>query len=127
MSALLDSFSDESPDTFEVRMKNAGVKEGGKYIPNDCLAQSKIAIIVPYRNLKTDLDVLDVFLRYMHPFLQRQQLDYSIFVVEQAGKLHVRIASLLIAGPIAYIIFITVRSLTILSHNRHNRHRRLTI
>jgi hypothetical protein len=28
---------------------------------------------------------LDIFLHYIHPFLQRQQLDYTIFVVEQTG------------------------------------------
>ena len=28
---------------------------------------------------------LQLFLRHMHPVLQRQQLDYRIFVVEQAG------------------------------------------
>ena len=27
-----------------------------------------------------------MFLRHMHPILQRQQLDYRIFVVEQAGE-----------------------------------------
>jgi len=26
---------------------------------------------------------LSIFLKHMHPFLQKQQLDYQIFIVEQ--------------------------------------------
>ena len=29
---------------------------------------------------------LELFLFHMHPVLQRQQLDYQIFVIEQAGE-----------------------------------------
>jgi hypothetical protein len=29
------------------------------------------------------------FLSHMHPFLQRQELNYTIFIVEQAGGGHV--------------------------------------
>jgi hypothetical protein len=40
---------------------------------------------VPYRNRA---DHLAVFLRYMHPFLQRQQLSYIIIVVEQSDSIN---------------------------------------
>lgn len=64
-------------------MKEAGLKSGGRYEPSECQSRQKLAIIVPLRNRQ---DHLTVFLRYMHPFLQRQQLNYAIIVVEQSGK-----------------------------------------
>lgn len=57
--------------------------EGGHQEPLDCLAKYKIAIIVPYRDR---LSNLCTFLLNMHPFLTKQQLDYTIFIVEQFGK-----------------------------------------
>ncbi|XP_025423113.1 beta-1,4-N-acetylgalactosaminyltransferase bre-4-like isoform X2 [Sipha flava] len=54
--------------------------EGGHQEPLDCRARYKIAIIVPYRDR---LSNLCTFLLNMHPFLTKQQLDYSIFIVEQ--------------------------------------------
>ena len=41
---------------------------------------------------------LHLFLRHMHPLLQRQQLDYQIFVVEQAGSQDFNRASLMNVG-----------------------------
>ena len=43
----------------------------------------QVAIIVPYRNRT---EQLRIFLRFMHPFLQRQELLYRIFVVEQVHE-----------------------------------------
>ena len=42
----------------------------------------QVAIIVPYRNRS---EQLKIFLRHMHPFLQRQQLSYQIFIIEQVS------------------------------------------
>jgi hypothetical protein len=64
-------------------MRKAGVKVGGRYEPTECWARHKIAIVVPYRNRA---EHLTIFLRYMHPFLQRQQLNYTIIVVEQSNS-----------------------------------------
>ncbi len=55
---------------------------GGRYHPPDCQAHYKVAIIIPYRKRE---EHLQVFIQHMHPFLQRQQIDYGIFVVEQSG------------------------------------------
>lgn len=55
---------------------------GGHYQPGDCTARHKVAIIIPYRDRVNHLAVL---LHHLHPILQRQQVDYTIFVVEQAG------------------------------------------
>jgi len=57
--------------------------EGGSQMPLDCQAKYKIAIIVPYRNRLANLCS---FLLNMHPFLTKQQLDYTIFIIEQFGK-----------------------------------------
>ena len=58
------------------------LKAGGRYHPPYCRSHHKVAIIIPYRDRQ---EHLHVFLQHMHPFLQRQQLDYGIFVVEQSG------------------------------------------
>eukprot|EP00095_Tigriopus_kingsejongensis_P003318 maker-scaffold612_size124412-snap-gene-0.25 protein:Tk03318 transcript:maker-scaffold612_size124412-snap-gene-0.25-mRNA-1 annotation:"beta- -n-acetylgalactosaminyltransferase bre-4-like" len=59
------------------------VSEGGAFHPEECEARQKVAIIIPYRDRA---EHLRSWLYHMHPMLQRQQLDYQIFVVEQTGK-----------------------------------------
>lgn len=63
---------------------------GGRYHPPDCQAHYKVAIVIPYRNRK---EHLQLFIQHMHPFLQRQQIDYGIFVIEQSGSVHISISS----------------------------------
>ncbi|XP_053165870.1 beta-1,4-galactosyltransferase 3-like [Hemicordylus capensis] len=63
--------------------KNPYVQLGGHYSPPHCLARYKIAIIVPHRNREKHLRH---FLYYVHPFLQRQQLHYCIYLIHQAGS-----------------------------------------
>ena len=53
---------------------------GGAFKPKECLARTKLAVIVAFRDRDTHLKV---FLHHMHPIFQRQLLDYRIFVVEQ--------------------------------------------
>lgn len=87
----------EDEMTVELKMKEAGLKMGGRYEPETCQSRHKVAIVVPYRDRK---DHLTVFLRYLHPFLQRQQLNYVIIVVEQSGIIK------LLRDPLFNIIFI---------------------
>lgn len=56
---------------------------GGQWHPRNCIARDRVAILIPYRNREEHLYIL---LRNLHPMLQKQQLDYGIFVIEQAGK-----------------------------------------
>ncbi|KAK0687802.1 B4GT3 galactosyltransferase, partial [Pygoscelis papua] len=56
---------------------------GGRYRPPHCLARYKSAILVAYRNQEKYLHHL---LYYIHPFLQRQQLSYSIYLIQQVGS-----------------------------------------
>jgi hypothetical protein len=56
-----------------------GVVEG-HWKPSSCVARQRLAIVVPYRDREPHLRQ---FLSYFHPMLQRQQLDYTIYVAEQ--------------------------------------------
>ncbi|CAN2390048.1 4-galactosyltransferase 1, partial [Pristimantis euphronides] len=56
--------------------------EGGRYKPKDCKALQKVALIIPFRNRD---EHLKYWLHYLHPILQRQQLDYGIYVINQDG------------------------------------------
>uniref|UniRef100_A0A2D4P3H6 Beta-1,4-galactosyltransferase n=1 Tax=Micrurus surinamensis TaxID=129470 RepID=A0A2D4P3H6_MICSU len=62
--------------------KNPYVQLGGCYSPPHCLAHYKTAVIVPCGNCEKQLHQ---FLYYLHPFLQRQQLSYCIYLIHQAG------------------------------------------
>lgn len=59
------------------------IEPGGVWKPKTCVPMYKVAIIIPYRNR---LHNLKDFLAYMHPFLQKQLLEYRIVVVEQTSK-----------------------------------------
>ena len=83
VSTVVLAIQKESENSAAFRMRKNGLNFGGKYEPKKCRSRHKIAIIVPYRQRQ---DHLTIFLRYMHPFLQRQQLHYTIFVVEQSGN-----------------------------------------
>ncbi|CAH2218970.1 beta-1,4-galactosyltransferase 4, partial [Pelobates cultripes] len=65
----------------QVQSKNPSVKDG-LYHPTTCQSQQKVAIIIPFRNREMHLVYL---LNHLHPFLQRQQIEYGIYVVHQAG------------------------------------------
>mgnify|MGYP001027163214 FL=1 len=54
---------------------------GGRFRPTTCHARHKIALLVPYRDR---YEILKHFLYHTHQFLQRQQLDYRIYICEQA-------------------------------------------
>lgn len=72
----------------ERRFISTGLKSGGRYKPAECQARNKVAIIIPYdgrnKSLHDDSSI-SIFMNHLHPFLQRQQLDYAMFVVEQSS------------------------------------------
>jgi len=70
----------EKVDLDVVRKENPQLVMGGRYKPSDCLALQKVALIIPFRNRD---EHLKYWLHYIHPILQRQQLDYGIYVIEQ--------------------------------------------
>lgn len=58
----------------------SNLSPGGRFKPPDCIARNKVALIIPYRDRE---EHLRMFLHNMHPILQRQQLDYGIYVIEE--------------------------------------------
>lgn len=52
----------------------------GEWHPANCSARFLVAVIIPYRNRE---EHLKIFLNHMHPFLQKQNVRYKIFVIEQ--------------------------------------------
>lgn len=70
------------PKVTQLEQRFSFLKPGGHYEPENCKAQKKIALIVPFRCRG---EHLLLFLQHMHPFLKSQQIDYTIFIIEQDG------------------------------------------
>lgn len=68
----------------EKSLETRNITVGGFYSPSHCKPQYKIAIIVPYRKRKHQLAA---FVKHMHPFLQRQAIDYAIYLLEPFGNI----------------------------------------
>ncbi|XP_065179424.1 beta-1,4-galactosyltransferase 1-like [Sycon ciliatum] len=81
----------------------SGVQPGGLWHPpvgskigcGGNTRKSRVAILIPYRNRP---DHLPIFLKYIHPFMQRQNLDYGVYVVEQDDDLAFNRAELFNVG-----------------------------
>lgn len=63
----------------DVEMENKAVAKG-EYEPPDCTARQSVAILIPHRSREKHLLYL---MQHLHPFLQRQQLHYAIYVIQQ--------------------------------------------
>ncbi|KAK3096725.1 hypothetical protein FSP39_002686 [Pinctada imbricata] len=57
--------------------------EAGRWFPKWCFARDRVAIVIPFRDRHAHLTIL---LKYLIPMLQRQLLDFRIFVPEQLGN-----------------------------------------
>ncbi|XP_058837249.1 beta-1,4-N-acetylgalactosaminyltransferase bre-4 [Topomyia yanbarensis] len=71
------------------------LQPGGQYIPRECTARDRVAVIVPYRDREQHLPV---FLKNIHPFLMKQQVEYGIYIVEQSAGSSFNRASLMNIG-----------------------------
>ncbi|XP_066097418.1 beta-1,4-galactosyltransferase 4 isoform X2 [Saccopteryx bilineata] len=80
----------------DVQAENPKVHQG-RYRPEECKAPQRVAILIPHRNRERHLMYL---LEHLHPFLQRQQLDYGIYIIHQAGSKKFNRAKLLNVGYI---------------------------
>ena len=87
--------SSEAPGLQQTLQENPNVELGGRYRPGDCVPSQKVAVIVPFRNRE---EHLKHFLHHLHPILQRQQLDYVVYVVHQHGDEKFNRAKLLNVG-----------------------------
>lgn len=88
-------FMKPSPSLEQVNKDNPRITSGGRYKPPDCVALQKVAIIIPFRNRD---EHLKYWLYYLHPILQRQQLDYGVYVINQDGDATFNRAKLLNIG-----------------------------
>ncbi|XP_047032190.1 beta-1,4-galactosyltransferase 4-like [Helicoverpa zea] len=70
------------PKVVGFEQQKPDVKLGGYYAPTHCRAASKVAVIIPYRDRCVNFKSL---LRYLHALLQKQLVEYRIFVIEQFG------------------------------------------
>ena len=59
------------------------IQPGGHWFPSKCQTDQRVAVIICYRDREQHFKML---LDHLHPFLQQQQLDYTIFVVNQHGQ-----------------------------------------
>ena len=57
--------------------------KGGQWRPCDCKSNSKLAIIIPFRERYPQLYIL---LNNLIPFLEYQGRDFRFFVVEQVRR-----------------------------------------
>ncbi|XP_013414263.1 MAGUK p55 subfamily member 7 [Lingula anatina] len=70
----------KSLTVFQVATKINNLLPGGAWKPKNCFSRTRLAVIIPYRDREFHLTLL---LSVLHPLLQRQMIDYRIFVIEQ--------------------------------------------
>uniref|UniRef100_UPI00358E8C76 beta-1,4-galactosyltransferase 3 isoform X2 n=1 Tax=Myxine glutinosa TaxID=7769 RepID=UPI00358E8C76 len=66
-----------------ISRRNPWVLLGGRHSPPRCRARHSCAVVIPHRNRELHLALL---LYHLHPILQRQQLHYAIYIIQQAGN-----------------------------------------
>lgn len=74
----LDSVSYE-----EMISKFTWLVHGGLYMPTKCKPRENVAILIPFRDRDEHLRIL---LNNLHPVLYRQQLEYTVYIVEQVSS-----------------------------------------
>ncbi|XP_041361145.1 beta-1,4-N-acetylgalactosaminyltransferase bre-4-like [Gigantopelta aegis] len=67
----------------ELNIKYQSTNNSGHFKPGNCRSENKTAVIIPYRNREHHIWIL---LNNLIPFLVKQQLEFSIFVVEPAAN-----------------------------------------
>jgi len=83
------------PDLQEMGSQFPALQLGGRWEPPGCKARHRVAVVVPYRDREPHLRA---FLYNIHRFLQRQQVEYGVYIVEQAGNLPFNRAMLMNVG-----------------------------
>ncbi|KAM6971814.1 beta-1,4-galactosyltransferase 1 [Aplochiton taeniatus] len=84
-----------TPNLEVIRNKNPHLQAGGRFRPAGCVALQKVAIVIPFRRRQ---EHLKHWLFFLHPILQRQQLDYGIYIINQAGEVTFNRAKLMNIG-----------------------------
>jgi len=66
----------------QLELRHTELAAGGSWQPTQCVARHRVAVIVPFRHRE---EHLQAFLNVIHPMLQRQLLQYTVFVAEQVS------------------------------------------
>jgi len=74
----------DTPQFGELELLHGELSRGGSWTPRSCTPRQRVAIIIPFRDRQLHLRTL---LATLHPMLQRQMLQYTVFVVEQVHVL----------------------------------------
>ena len=69
-------------DILETFGGSHAVSTAGEWAPSWCTSIQKVAIIIPYKNREKHLRIL---VKHLHPMLQKQLINYQIFVIEQVS------------------------------------------
>lgn len=88
---------DNEPVNYEAGLFAAAreIEPGGKWQPKNCASKYESVIIVPFRDREENLKD---FLRLIHPFIQSQNVAYSVWVIEQSPQKAFNRAKLLNIG-----------------------------
>jgi len=70
----------KTPQFRDLELMHTELSLGGSWTPQSCVPRHRVAVIIPFRDRQSHLRTL---LTVLHPMLQRQLLQYTIFVVEQ--------------------------------------------
>ncbi|XP_042901848.1 beta-1,4-N-acetylgalactosaminyltransferase bre-4 isoform X2 [Parasteatoda tepidariorum] len=70
-------------DVEDLLRRSPYMRGRGSWTPHHCAPLFRVAIIIPYRDR---LEHLTTLLYTLHPLLQRQLLEYRVYVVEQWGN-----------------------------------------
>ncbi|CAK8694898.1 unnamed protein product [Clavelina lepadiformis] len=65
------------------RVSGTQFLKGGCYTPANCKPLQKVAIIIPFKDREAHLKTL---LFYLHPMLQKQMIQYCVYVAEQLDE-----------------------------------------
>ena len=86
----------ETLDSVDTRFKPF-LNVGGYYKPSECIARSRVAILITCRGKEHERN-LAILLKNLHRMLQRQQLEYQIFIVFQTSGFRFNKGALLNVG-----------------------------
>jgi len=70
----------QAPEFGELELQHTELSLGGSWSPTSCVPRHRVAVIIPFRDRQLHLRTL---LTILHPMLQRQMLQYTVFVIEQ--------------------------------------------
>ena len=70
----------DPPQIGELELTLSDITIGGSWQPTHCVPRHRVALIIPFRDREEHLRIL---LGIIHPMMQRQLLQYTVFVVEQ--------------------------------------------